>query len=116
MHRGFKLSGTMAMSFSAPQSVGVVQIPPTEPIQRPPKANLANLPNHDIERALPRPIKEMESFGLKKRGQGTKNADENTESSADSSPTTLTPSSSRDDGDSQGTQFSSRARKIVLIC
>ena len=113
MHRGFKLSGAMAMSLSAPQSVEVVHMPPTEPIQRPPRAIL---PNHDIERALPRPIEEMESFELKKRGQGTKNADENAVSSTSSSPTTLTPSSSRDDGDAQGMQLSSRERKIGIIC
>lgn len=92
MYRGFKLSGTMAMSVPASQSVGVAQSPPLQDLPRPERAQI---PNHDLERAVPRSLEEMDSFELKQRGNVTRNADDNAETSAGSSPTTLTPSSSR---------------------
>ena len=89
MCRGFKLSETMAMAASAPQSVGVALPISIQRLQE------AYLPNHDLERGLPKPLPDMETK-IRNRGHRTSITGDNPEITPDSTPT-LTPSSSSDE-------------------
>ena len=101
MYRSSKLSRTMAMAPSVPQSVGIAESLPLEPIQRPRRAYLSN---YDLERGLarvPRAAAAMESSEIRNRRHGATSEEDGRESSSNSS-LNLTPSSSTVDESTQG--------------